>query len=556
MPNTYSIFIGEVIESTSKEDLFGLLELLPDNTQKLISPRDARDAFLTTWANSTFKLTSTTGQNQYIGIDTGNPVNRDVKAKILLGKRSVGSFDVMSDALLNKSDTDIFFFNTKQDGVSQDKTKISILAGTNRLLYPSSPYLETVREEGSDTLSFNIVNPNPGGTLNISSSDIVNINGISFPTIADNSTNAQNGKILKYSGVYPFGSLEWAELEAGDVQIGSPGSETNIYGSPVNLNGFSLEFIENDIVPEDIGDIKQGESFPVNSFDDNGDLATPQDWSISEILRRVLYPEIDPELEFDLSPSNNKYVEIGDTNTKSFTFSIKSFPRKPSERVSSWFIRNIPNTRDTRAWNIITQGGPLSDIPGDTFSSSITTQINRQFTGEFEYELLVSTRSDLTLSPSNSIIGYDYKKRITLESIKPFFNIITNDSAIISSLSTSLSTSLPPNSVTPQTLKLVIENVNVIKTVDSYPTNGGSLNLSFDGQGYIIFAQSVIYPPVRQIKDDNGFVIYDINDLALSSFQVNTITSSSPFTYYGGFRVYKSIYMVTSNYTFNLQIIY
>ena len=90
MPNTYSIFIGEVIESTSKEDLFGLLELLPDNTQKLISPRDARDAFLTTWANSTFKLTSTTGQNQYIGIDTGNPVNRDVKAKILLGREVLG----------------------------------------------------------------------------------------------------------------------------------------------------------------------------------------------------------------------------------------------------------------------------------------------------------------------------------------------------------------------------------------------------------------------------------------------------------------------------------
>jgi hypothetical protein len=541
MPNTYSIFIGEVIESTSKEDLFGLLELLPDNTQKLISPRDARDAFLTTWANSTFKLTSTTGQNQYIGIDTGNPVNRDVKAKILLGKRSVGSFDVMSDALLNKSDTDIFFFNTKQDGVSQDKTKISILAGTNRLLYPSSPYLETVREEGSDTLSFNIVNPNPGGTLNISSSDIVNINGISFPTIADNSTNAQNGKILKYSGIYPFGSLEWAELEVGDVQIGSPGSETNIYGDPVNLNGFSLEFIENDIVPEDIGDIKQGESFPANSFDDNGDLDTPQDWPISEVLRRVLYPEINPELEFDLSPSNNKYVEIGDTNTKSFTFSIKSFPRKPSERVSSWFIRNIPNTG---AWNIITQGGPLSDIPGDTFSSSITTQINKQFTGEFEYELLVSTRSDLTLSPSNSIDGYDYKKRITLESIKPFFTIITDDNDIASS------------AISPQSFKLIIEDASTIKIVDTYPEEDSIISLSFDGQGYIIFAQSVIYPPVKQIKDNNGFVIYDIDDTPLSSFQVSTLTPSSPFTYYGGFRVYRCINRITTNYAFNLQIIY
>ena len=40
MPTTYSINVGTVIEATRKTDIFKVLQDLPDNTQKLISPRD------------------------------------------------------------------------------------------------------------------------------------------------------------------------------------------------------------------------------------------------------------------------------------------------------------------------------------------------------------------------------------------------------------------------------------------------------------------------------------------------------------------------------------
>ena len=114
MPATFSINSGQLTETTRKPNIFSVLNDIQDNTQKLISPRDVRDAFLSTWANSPFKITTpnSLANFEYIGIDSNNPSNRDIKEKILLGKRSYGNLDVMNDYLLG-SDTDIFLFNTK-----------------------------------------------------------------------------------------------------------------------------------------------------------------------------------------------------------------------------------------------------------------------------------------------------------------------------------------------------------------------------------------------------------------------------------------------------------
>ena len=56
MSLTFSINVGQIVQAERKEDIFSVLQELPDNTQKLISPKDVRDAFLTSWANSTFKI--------------------------------------------------------------------------------------------------------------------------------------------------------------------------------------------------------------------------------------------------------------------------------------------------------------------------------------------------------------------------------------------------------------------------------------------------------------------------------------------------------------------
>jgi len=73
MPVTYSLSVGLTTEAERKQDITSVLVKLPDNTQKLITPKDVRDAFTTAWATSAFKQTIGPAQVEYIGIDSGNP---------------------------------------------------------------------------------------------------------------------------------------------------------------------------------------------------------------------------------------------------------------------------------------------------------------------------------------------------------------------------------------------------------------------------------------------------------------------------------------------------
>jgi hypothetical protein len=265
MPATYSIQVGTIIEAFRKPDIFTVLQDLPDNTQKLITPRDVRDAFLSTWANSSFKITNAgTSTNEYIGVDSGDPNNRDIKNRILIGKRSFGNLDIMNNTLLNSSNADIFIYNTKSDLLDQSSTKIAFLAGTNSTLNLSAPYIESIAT--ASTIDMYVINP--GGEINITSlNGRVAINGIVFPTIANTIANASNGRVLKYSGTYPNGTLIWADPILTLVDIGSPNSPTNLYGSPsVYVNGYSLEFIDDNLVPLQVGGIPQGFSFSADSF--------------------------------------------------------------------------------------------------------------------------------------------------------------------------------------------------------------------------------------------------------------------------------------------------
>jgi hypothetical protein len=54
--------------------------------------------------------------------------------KILMGKRSFLSNDIMSESLLS-SDFDILFYNTKIDTISNTATKIAFLAGNDFSLF-------------------------------------------------------------------------------------------------------------------------------------------------------------------------------------------------------------------------------------------------------------------------------------------------------------------------------------------------------------------------------------------------------------------------------------
>ena len=278
---TYSINTGTSIQATvyniigaTAVDLSPVLNALHDNTSKEISPEVIRNSILTSWSSSAFKQTQSTQSSiYYIGVDNGNyaTASKDVKSKIFLGKRSYSgtysyslNHDIMTSNMLNRLD-DVFLFNTKKDTVTNYRTRVSILAGTKSSLFTDAPYIQSqiVTVGTYSSLSLDLINPTlNGGTysvLNINSVfGTASINNIVFPTIQNSSTNSGDGKILSWNN----GNLVWdiASFSATSY-IGVTGSAINIYGTPVNVNGYSLEFTESRPCPIQIGDIKFGETF-------------------------------------------------------------------------------------------------------------------------------------------------------------------------------------------------------------------------------------------------------------------------------------------------------
>lgn len=306
---TYSINIGTNIQSTTYNimgatsiDLSDVLLPLHDNTNKEISPEDIRNSILTSWSNTSFKETIGSALISYIGIDSGNPIDRDIKDKIFLGKRSYSgtysyllSDDIMNSDILNRSE-DIFLFNTKKDTVSNSKTRISILSGTNSNLYLNAPYIQSqvINNGTNDTNSLDIVNEI--GDINIKSVyGTTSINTIEFPKIEDSVLYDLNDKVLiMKDDVMIWNSLSFSSIE----YIGTTGSKLDINGETVNVNGYSIEFTDDRPCPFEIGDIKFGDKF--------------DSVSISDMLRRMIYDYSPPECEISLRyPYTSGYVEVG-----------------------------------------------------------------------------------------------------------------------------------------------------------------------------------------------------------------------------------------------------
>jgi hypothetical protein len=521
MSVTYSINVGQTTEATRKSDIYTVLQDLPDNTSKLISPRDVRDAFLSTWANSAFKITTPSiySTYEYIGVDSGNPSNRDIKSKILLGKRMFGNLDIMNNSLLNSSQADIFIYNTKSDSVTQSSTRMAILAGTNSLLHLQAPYFESTATGSGTTLD--IVNPSYfDGPINIiSQQGVVALNGIAFPTFAETSGSASNGRILRYYGVYPNGYLRWEDPTFTVSSIGVPGITTSIYGSPVNINGYSLEFVDTNLVPTPVGDFKSGDTFNSGSF--NG-----QDWPLSEVIRKILYPYIEPELNISLvnQLTGTNLAAIGTTPSISFTYSIKTFARNSQEDISDFHFRFGPGPR------IIHYGSSFSATPSTSMSGSFIYSTYSSVRSTQNYSLVVSTVTGSTSSLYPT--GYSFSATASLRFILPSFY--------------GFNSSLINNQTT-----LDAEFSNLSQLAIDYPGLSQSVSVSATGSGYLYF----MYPSttfgsdVKYIKDPNGFYIHDYNYYPFSSFG----TTLSPYqlitsvTYGVNYKVWRTI--ATCSYT-------
>ena len=525
MPATFSINSGQLTESTRKPNIFSVLNDIQDNTQKLISPRDVRDAFLSTWANSPFKITTpnSLANFEYIGIDSNNPGNRDIKEKILLGKRSYGNLDVMNTFLLG-SDTDIFLFNTKPDSVTQSSTKIGILAGTNSGLYRFAPYIESNVNASETAIDLNIINPALSGAINIlSTTGRVAINQVLFPTVAETFGSASDGRILRYRGTYPSGYLKWEDPTITLNSIGTPGYPTNIYGSTVSVNGYPIEFIDDDFVPNAIGGVATGSTFPASSFF-NG--TTYQNWPVTEVLKDLLYPYVPPVLELSVInlSTGTTYAEVGTTAAVVITSKITTYQRNTDEKIFNYQI--IPNTSYT--------GLSFSGLPG----SFVTHTINTLTYSSVPATALGSIKTWTLNVSDSSLITFSYSKTATIQYVFPIYYGFTS-SIITPGTSSNLSS--------------IVSSFN--KLILPYPGSGGSFSIPYNGSGYIYFIHvrdSVWEIPgapaqsrLQQIQDPNGFIIHERTEPVYSSFTsylaraVANSTNPSP-GYPRDFRVWRT----------------
>ncbi len=502
MPATYSISVGQPTEALRKQDIYSVLQDLPDNTQKLISPKDVRDAFLSAWASSAFKQTINSSSIEYIGIDSGNPSNRDIKQKIFIGKRNYAGSDIMTPSLLNSTTNDIYFYNTKPDtSLTHSTTRIAILAGTDSFAHQYAPYIQT-----SATTSFiglDLVNPSvSGGPINIfASTGRVAINGILFPTSTETAASASNGKILKYYGSYPNGVLKWEAPTVTVASIGSPGSPTNIYGSPSYVNGYPLEFVDNSIVPQTIGGIEIGSSFSSGSF--NG-----QNWPIVEVIRKLLYPYVPPTLSLSVAiPNVENLAEVGITQSATFSYSLTKY----SENIYSYQIN--PSILAPSSFYAVAGSQSSGTTVSNVVSNSVGTQ---SFT--------------LVARDNPSLLTFSYSATASIRYVNPIYYGFGVNAINVNSL----------NALQVGFFINTLSNSKLIKNIVS----GQSVMANYVGSGYIYFLVPAAYGLLSKIKDHNGFVVHDSNYLSLSAFTYSSGTVAPAFTYnphIGNYRVYRTI---------------
>jgi len=399
---TYSINTGTSTQATvyniigaSSVDLTDVLTDLHDNTDKEITPEFIRNSVLTAWSSSAFKQTLASQSNvYYIGVDNGDFINsnKDVKSKIYLGKRAYSgtqsytlSHDIMTSSILNRPE-DVFLFNTKKDTVSNYRTRVSILSGTNFSLFTTAPYIQSqiVTVGTYSSLSLDLVNQSLNGgsssTLTFRSDyGTVSINNIVFPTIEDSYNNAGDDKVLTWNN----GVLNWgiASFSATNY-IGVTGSAINIYGTPVNVNGYSLEFTDSRPCPIQIGDVKFGETF--NSK------------SIYEMLNRIIYPYLPPICDISIQPPyNSGYVEVGTSPLIKVDYTITK--------------RSLPTLTTTLSYMIPSSYPPILDSGQTVVSGSASGVIITPVTSATTSFMITVTDGTQSNSATTNVKGvYPY----------------------------------------------------------------------------------------------------------------------------------------------------
>lgn len=446
--STYSI--GQSPTDADKlEDLGSVLLGIPDNTQKLITPKNVRNAIFTTWENITFKLTNNNGGTSYIGIDRS-----DIKSKILIGKKEKVTGQGVLNSDLLASDVDIFFFNTKSSTQSSS-TKIAFLAGTNSYFSQSQlrvPYIES--SVVGDDLNLNIVNQSGtssgGGSINIESNSYVTINGLFMPTKVQNSNPSNDGYVLKYSWIGGNAYGIWGTVSSSGQ---TASSET---------------FTDNTPVTTQIGGIKVGETF------NNVPLTT--------MIRKLIYQYIKPTMEISLT---SNIIEVGDTPTTNLLRLNWTITRTSTQSLLNPTFN--PNIQNAPIGNQIQQGS--------TFGSNLL-QINQVPQADNNWRIVT-----FTASVSDNV-------DTSTASTSLLFTIPWYYGTSTISTTQSITQILGTNSFTTGRLIPLLTN----PATQSSEIHNKSLSITTFGlnnsQGYVYFGYPNNFVDLVDIKDNNGYSVF------------------------------------------------
>jgi len=357
---SYTHAKGSNIESTNRREITEILNLLPDNSNSEVSIKDIRDSVFSVWEGCPIKFTYA-NSIEYIGI-----FRPDTKMKMFFGKRSILKNDVMSEDLL-RSDTDIFFYNTKEDNVDQD-LKISLLSGKDRSIWSKAPYIQS--SNIGESINLSLINDN--GEILIKSSDKISLNNIKWPSIEESSKMISSPSDISDNDL----GLYITDGKFLEFKKSSPNRE--------------ILFTDKKPTQIDIGGIKAGSTF------DN----VP----ISEILRQILYPYLDPKAEIEILNSNhNNSLERDHTNLS--TIDLKYSILRRSENIIRTVI-SIKNTKtiiENRECDGVVSSGPSRSEFYDKFQIDPSKISTDKSNGTFTISINMTDSSGIISEISETI---------------------------------------------------------------------------------------------------------------------------------------------------------
>ena len=384
---TYSINVGTIKEASSAGYISTVLDVLPDNTQKQISPRDVRNAVFSNWENSTFRYTLNNNNTQYIGLGRDN-----IYDTVFLGKQKISGSYIMSDALL-ASDTDIFLYNTKTDANPSQDFKLSFLAGTDQTAHPYAPYISVNKIAGTAAVSMVIAHQNPFGgnfTLQAGNTGRVSVNNLIFPSVNELSAMVASPAQAVLSDLFVVRtSSGYVEVKSASFSGGSLPTFTNLATTPQTLGG-----------------IPAGSTF--------------SNVPIIQMLNMLLYPYLGPEATMSTN-SFQERVHFGNIGAP-YTFGLT---KRSAPLTSQVTIFSDVATLYNAAGPSIAGPGYINNSYPSVFTFS-GAQIQANTSGNFTFSVIATdgTQSYTASARTKYVYPYFYGFSATTSNTQ---NIITND---------------------------------------------------------------------------------------------------------------------------------